>query len=613
MAICAKPLVQKTQERSEVAKAHAWNVEALYADWEGWEGEMQVWGRESSQTRWPEIAALRSSWRESLEGAKELIALSLSFDRQLSKLYTYAHLRHDEDVAEETSKKAYSRITTLLHAFRQETAWIEPELLSLPQEKLTELLQSKQLAPYAFYLEKIVRMKAHTLPAEQEALLALAGKSLDSASQAFGAFNNADLKFAPVTTSQGETKELTHGKYLVYLRDSDRKLRQEAFVNVHRGFAAYENTLCELLNGQIQKHLFEAKARGFSSCLEAALFPNQVDKEVYTALIAAVRSHLPALHRYMKVRKKALGLTELHLYDLHVPLFKPTQTQTSYEEAVQLIIAALHPLGKEYQSILKRGLSEDRWVDRYENTRKRSGAYSSGCYDSMPYILMNYHGAFHDMMTLAHEAGHSMHSFFSHKCQPYHYSHYSIFVAEVASTFNEELVLQHLLKQAKTKEEKAFLINQQLDDMRATLLRQTMFAEFELKIHTFAEQGIPLTPTLLKAEYHKLNEDYFGPDVVIDEEVDIEWARIPHFYYNFYVYQYATGISAAQALSQRVLSGGEKERSDYLAFLSAGSSKYPIDVLKLAGVDMRTKEPVEAAMRHFSALVDELEKLLGSP
>lgn len=612
MSICTQPVVQKNQERREVAQADMWNVEALYPSWDAWEEDMRLRGRESEQLHWPEIEAARSACRESPEKLKELLDLFLNFDRHLSKLYTYAHLRHDEDVAEETGKKAYVRISSLLHAFRQETAWIEPEILALPQEKLTALLRANTLSSYTFYLEKMVRMKAHMLSAEQEALVALAGKPLDSASHAFSAFNNADLKFAPVKTSQGELKELTHGKYLVYLRDSDRHLRKEAFCNVHKAFSAYENTVCELLNGQVQKHVFEAKARGFNSCLEAALFPNQVDKEVYTALIAAVRSHLPALHRYMKVRKKALGLSELHLYDLHVPLFQPIQKQTCYEEAVPLIIAALHPLGEEYQSLLKRGLSEERWVDRYENKNKRSGAYSSGCYDSMPYILMNYHGAFHDVMTLAHEAGHSMHSFFSHRSQPYHYSHYSIFVAEVASTFNEELVLQHLLKQAKTKEEKGFFINQQLDDMRATLLRQTLFAEFELKIHSFAEQGIPLTPALLKSEYLALNTEYFGPDVIIDEEIAIEWARIPHFYYNFYVYQYATGISAAQALSRRVLSGGEKERNDYLSFLSAGSSQYPIDVLKLAGVDMRTKEPVESAMRHFSELVDALEELIDS-
>jgi oligoendopeptidase F len=312
----------------------------------------------------------------------------------------------------------------------------------------------------------------------------------------------------------------------------------------------------------------------------------------------------------MYLRKEAMGLDKLHLFDLHVPLVKEVEMGMSYEDATKLIIESVAILGEDYQRALNQGLTQDQWVDRYENARKRSGAYSSGCYDSMPYILMNYHGTFNDVMTLTHEAGHSMHSLLSRRNQPYHYSQYSIFVAEVASTFHEELLLRHLLTQVKTKEQKAFLINQKLDDMRATLLRQTMFAEFELKLHNFAEQGVPLTPALLKAEYRKLNEEYFGPDVHVDEEADIEWARIPHFYYNFYVYQYATGISAAHALVDKVLKGGEKAREDYLTFLSSGCSRYPIEVLELAGVDMRTPQPVESAMRHFDELVTELAELL---
>jgi oligoendopeptidase F len=352
------------------------------------------------------------------------------------------------------------------------------------------------------------------------------------------------------------------------------------------------------------------RARKYPSCVEAALFPNQIDVKVYSALIQAVRSHLPALHRYMKLRKKVMGLDQLHLYDLHVPLVKAVEMGMSYEDATRAIIESVAVLGEDYQRALNQGLTQDRWVDRYENARKRSGAYSSGCYDSMPYILMNYHGTFNDAMTLTHEAGHSMHSFLSRRNQPYHYSQYSIFVAEVASTFHEELLLRHLLSKVKTKEQKAFLINQKIDDMRATLLRQTMFAEFELKVHSWAEQGVPLTPALLKSEYRKLNEEYFGPEMTLDDETDIEWARIPHFYYNFYVYQYATGISAAHALVDKVLSEGDQARDRYLSFLSAGSSHYPIEVLKMAGVDMRTPHPVESAMRHFDALVTELEELL---
>ncbi|MBS0603956.1 MAG: oligoendopeptidase F [Verrucomicrobia bacterium] len=602
--------LEKTQERNAIAKQYHWNVEALYPSWDAWKQDLDKWGREESDPHWPELAPFRQTWKQSPEKLKELIELCCEIDRRLSNLYTYAHLRHDEDVAEETAKKAHSRIVTLLYAFRQETAWIEPEMLQLPEEQLDAILKSPVLNEYAFYLEKIVRLKKHTLPAPEEELLAMAGKALETASQAFSAFNNADLKFPPVVDGQGNTKELTHGKYLLYLRDKDRTLREGAFKNLHRTFFGYENTLCELLNGQIHRHLLEMRARKYNSCVEAALFPNQIDVAVYTALIQAVRKHLPALHRYMHLRKEAMGLDKLHLFDLHVPLVRQVEMGMSYEDATKVIIESVSVLGEDYQRALNQGLTQDRWVDRYENARKRSGAYSSGCYDSMPYILMNYHGTFNDVMTLTHEAGHSMHSLLSRRNQPYHYSQYSIFVAEVASTFHEELLLRHLLSQAKSKEQKAFLINQKLDDMRATLLRQTMFAEFELKLHSWAEQGIPMTPALVKTEYRKLNEEYFGPDVYVDDEADIEWARIPHFYYNFYVYQYATGISAAHALVDKVLNGGEKARDAYLAFLSSGSSKYPIDVLKLAGVDMRTPEPVEAAMRHFNELVTELGELL---
>ena len=602
--------IEKTQERTAIAKKYHWNVEALYPSWEAWEEDLGNWGREQDVPHWPELIPFRKTWMLKTENLKELVELCCEIDRHLSKLYTYAHLRHDEDVAGETAKKAHSRIVSLLYAFRQETAWIEPELLQLPEEKLNEIIRSPILKEYAFYLEKITRLKKHTLPAPEEELLAMAGKALETASQAFGAFNNADLKFPSIEDNQGKVRELTHGKYLLYMRDRDRKLREGAFKSLHSSFAAYENTLCELLSGQIQRHVLEMRARKYGSCVEAALFPNQIDVKVYSALIQAVRAHLPALHRYMYLRKESMGLDKLHLFDLHVPLVKDVEMGMSYEEATKLIIESVAILGEDYQRALNQGLTQDRWVDRYENARKRSGAYSSGCYDSMPYILMNYQGTFNDVMTLTHEAGHSMHSLLSRRNQPYHYSQYSIFVAEVASTFHEELLLRHLLTQVKSKEQKAFLINQKLDDMRSTLLRQTMFAEFELKVHSFAEQGVPLTPALLKTEYRKLNEDYFGPDVHVDDEVDVEWSRIPHFYYNFYVYQYATGISAAHALVDKVFKGGEKAREAYLTFLSSGCSRYPIDVLELAGVDMRTPQPVESAMRHFDELVTQLSELL---
>ncbi len=601
----------QTKDRSEMKCEDCWNVEAMYPSWEAWEEELKEWGREKDVPHWPEIGSFRAKWSGSVVEIRGLIELVLTIDRELSKLFTYAHLRHDEDVASEVPKTAYGRILSLFYAFRQETSWIEPELLQLSQEKLEQILSAAELKEFKIYLEKIVRMKPHTLSASEEELLAFSGNALEVARQAFSAFNNADLKFPPVVDSQGNTHELTHGTYQLYLRNQDRTLREGAFKNVHRAFSGYENTLCELLQGHVQRHVFEVKARKFSSCLEASLFPQQIETSVYTSLIQAVRKHLPALHRYVALRKRFLGVSEVHLYDLSVPLIKDVNMSMPYDEAAELIVESLSVMGKEYQEELKRGLTTDRWVDRYENTRKRSGAYSSGCYDSMPYILMNYHNTFNDVMTLTHEAGHSMHSLLSREHQPYQYSDYSIFVAEVASTFHEELLMRHLLNKLTKAEQKAYLINQRIDDMRATLLRQTMFAEFELQVHKWAEEGKPLTPSLLKQAYMQLNRDYFGPDVVIDQEIEIEWARIPHFYSNFYVYQYATGISAALALADKVLTEGAPARDQYLKFLSSGSSLYPIDVLKMAGVDMTSSSPVEAAMLRFESLVDELEKILS--
>jgi oligoendopeptidase F len=604
------PESDKTKERNELAKESCWDVEAFYPTWDAWEEELKEIGREGANPHWPEVQAFKDTWQESPTKLKELTELCLSFERGLSKLYTYAHLRHDEDVASEIPKRAYARITALLHDFRQETAWIEPALLAFPSDKMHQFLADPGMQQYAFHLQKILRLKKHTLSADQEELLAKAGMALETASQAFSAFNNADLQFPPVRDKAGKEHPLTHGTYLVYMRDNDRTLRENTFKTMHRAFSGFENTVCELLNGKVQAHVFEKKARHYASCVEAALFTNQIDTSVYDSLIKTVRSHLNAVHKYIALRKQVLGLDEIHIYDLHVPLVKEVQMNMSYDDAVEAIIESLALMGEEYQNTLRDGLTQARWVDRYENARKRSGAYSSGCYDSMPYILMNYHDTFNDVMTLTHEAGHSMHSYLSREHQPFQYSQYSIFVAEVASTFHEELLLRYLLGRTDKKEEKIFLINQQIEKMRGTLIRQTQFAEFELKIHRFAEEGMPLTPALLKQEYRKLNEEYYGSELVLDPELDIEWARIPHFYYNFYVYQYATGISAADALVEKVLKEGKEARDKYLTFLSSGSSRYPLDVLQLAGVDMRSPEPVASAMRHFAHLVDALEQLL---
>lgn len=603
---------QTIKIREEVPSTDRWNVEALFPNMEAWEQTFRKVCREEQRPHWPELAAFRGHLADGPEILKQALELIFGLDRILIKLHTYAHLRHDENIAEDSNKAAFTRISTILHDFQHEVSWFDPELLSLSPQTLDNLITSPVLKDYRFYLEKIIRMKPHTLSSDGEELIALAGKALQSPQKSFSAITDADFKFGIVKDGKENERQLTHAQYGLYIRDQDRILRERAFKTYHGKYMEFQNTLCELLAGQINKNLFNANARHYGSCMEAALYIFNIDPSVYHSLIKAVHEGFPSLYKYVNLRKKVLKLDKLHLYDMYVPLTTHVDIKMSYPEAEEIIIQSVAPLGSEYQRYLKEGLQKQRWVDRYENLHKRSGAYSSGCYDSMPYILMNYKGLLRDVFTLAHEAGHSMHSLYSRKTQQYHYSDYPIFLAEVASTFNEELLMQELLKHYTGKTERIFLINQKIEDIRGTLFRQAMFAEFELRIHQMAEQNQPLTPLSLKNEYRKLNELYFGPNVFIDPEAEIEWARIPHFYYNFYVYQYSTGISAALALADRVKNGGEAEKESYLNFLKGGSSKYPIDLLSIAGVNMRSPEPVRAAIAKFDRLVDELDLLLSS-
>lgn len=596
--------------RSEVLQEDCWNVEAMYPSIEAWKKDFEDVARGNQRPHWPEVASYRGKLGEGEATLKAALDLFFKISRRLSFLYTFAHLRHDEDLTNEEYKTIFSYATAALHDFSQETAWLEPELLALSDSTIKNYLESPVLTEYRFHIEKIIRIKPHVLPPEQEEIMALSGKALQIAHKAFSALNDADFKFGVVLDSQGNERELTHGLYGVYLRDQDRTLRKNAFLNMHSVYDKYRNTLCELLNGQVQAHCFNAQVRKYASCLDAALFPKNIDTAVYHSLIQAVHEGIGELHGYVKLRQRLPGVDKLHLYDMYVPLTPNIEIKMSYSEAEELVIESIAPLGAQYQNALKKGFKEQRWVDRYENENKRSGAYSSGCYDSAPYILMNYRDTLRHVFTLAHEAGHSMHSLLTHQHQPYHYGDYPIFLAEVASTFNEDLLIRLLLERANTKEEKIFLLTQKIEDIRATLFRQTMFAEFELLIHQLAENSIPLTPQSLKAEFRKLNQFYFGESVVLDEESDVEWSRIPHFYYNFYVFQYSTGISAATALAEGVTNGGIVEREKYLNFLRGGSSRYPIEMLKEAGVDMRSSEPVKATIAKFGSLVRELESLL---
>lgn len=596
--------------RKEIAKEDQWNIEAIYPTLKEWENHFQK-VVSPQNPRWPSLIA----YHHQLKNPEKLVQFLeelFQVERDLYKLYTYAHLKHDEDITEPDAKGAYNRILSALTAFKEELVWFEPELLAFSDEEIAATLTNPLLKEYYFYLEKTFRQKPHVLSADKEYLLAMSSKALQASQKAFSALNDADLKFPTVLDSEEKPHELTHGKLGIYMRSRDRILRKNSFLTYHNQYQKHQNTFAELLAGQIESHVFFARARNFKNALDASLFSKNVNASVYHALIEAVHSKIDSLHRYMDLRKKVLGLRDLHLYDLQVPLVTNYEMKVPYNKAEELIIESVSPLGNEYQQALQAGLLYERWVDRYESQNKRSGAYSSGCYDTQPYILMNYKDIIRDVFTLAHEAGHSMHSYMSRKYQPFHYGSYSIFVAEVASTFNEELLLQTLLKNAKTKEEKIFLLTQKIEDIRGTLFRQTQFAEFELMLHQMAEKHIPFTPETLNEEYLKLNQFYYGPQVVLDAEVAIEWARIPHFYYNFYVFQYATGISAALSLADQVTKGGIQEQQAYLNFLSSGDSLYPIDALKLAGVDMSTSTPVTQAIEHFDALLKQLEELLIS-
>jgi oligoendopeptidase F len=615
MIYVKRKIIQKTKEyimtrkREEIENKDCWDVEALYPTTQAWKEEYDAVFSDATTTPWNIFPRYQGRLHESSHVALEILEAYFSLQRIIEKLYTYAHLRHDEEITNDENKTNNITITTKYHDFSHRSSWLEPEFLSLPEATIKGYMSSPELSPYIFRLEKIFHRKKHTLPSEQEALLALSQNALDTASKSFGALNNADISFDNITDGTGEERPLSHATYSSYLHSQDRVLRCNAFTTYHNTFLSYENSLCELLSGAVQKHLFDAKARSYDSCLSAALFPKNIDNKVYHALVDTVDDNVSSLHKYISLRKKILGYETLHLYDMYVPLIEDTDITMPFDEATDIIVASVQPLGEEYKATLRKGLHDQRWADKYENVNKRSGAYSSGCYDSHPYILMNYEGSITDIFTLAHEAGHSMHTHLSGKKQPYHYADYPIFLAEIASTFNEELLFQELMRRFTTPKEQLYLVNQKLERIRATLFRQTMFATFELMIHTYAEKGKPLTPQLLKEEYSKLNARYFGEEVVIDDEIAIEWARIPHFYYNFYVYQYSTGISAAQTLVKGVIAGDTTSKDKYLKFLESGGSRYPLETLKKAGVDMTTPQPVKTTLDEFVTLTAKMEEL----
>lgn len=598
--------VKTLPKRSEIAVEDTWGLEDIFENDEAWEAEFK-----EVKAALPKISEYKGKLADSAEGFLEALTYQDEVMERLGKLYTYAHMRYDQDTTNSHYQGLNDRASNLYTQASSVSSYIIPEILSMDEASIKSFLEEKEeLRVYEHTLDEINRQRPHVLSAEQEALLAQASDVLGSSSNTFGILNNADLEFPSIKDEDGEDVEVTHGRYIRFLESEDRKVREDAFKAVYSTYDKYKNTFASTLSGAVKKDNFYAAVRNYDSARQAALSNNNIPEEVYDNLIKTVNDNLHLLHKYLDLRKKVLGLEELHMYDLFTPLVKDVKMKIPYTEAKDYLLKGLAPLGEDYLAILDEGF-ENRWVDVHENKGKRSGAYSSGTYGTNPYILMNWQDNVNNLFTLAHEFGHSVHSYYTRQSQPYQYGHYSIFVAEVASTCNEALLNDYLLKTIDDEKKQLFLLNHYLEGFRGTVFRQTMFAEYEHTIHKKAQEGEPLTPELLTKLYYDLNKKYFGENVAIDEEIGLEWARIPHFYYNYYVYQYATGYSAATALSKQILEEGEPAVKRYLEFLKSGSSDYPIEVLKKAGVDMTSPQPIEEALKVFEEKLNEMEQLLS--
>ncbi|MDM5187498.1 oligoendopeptidase F [Bacillus sp. DX4.1] len=592
--------------RSEIEELNTWRLEDIFHTDEEWEKEFQA-----VKELLPKLTEFKGKLGDSADTLLAALQYEDEVSMRLGKLYTYAHMRYDQDTANSSYQALNDRATNLYSQASSSMAYIVPEILTISEEALQSFLQeNKELIVYEHALEEITRQRPHVLSEAEEALLAQASEVMSASSNTFGILNNADLKFPSIKDEDGQEVEVTHGRYIQFLESDDPRVRHDAFHAVYETYGNYKNTFASTLNGAIKRNNFYARVRKYDSARQAALSNNNIPETVYDQLVETVNDNLHLLHRYIDIRKRALGLDELHMYDLYTPLVPEVKMNVKYEEAQDILLKSLNVLGDEYVAILKEAY-ENRWVDVYENKGKRSGAYSSGAYGTNPYVLMNWHDNVNNLFTLAHEFGHSVHSYYTRKTQPYIYGDYSIFVAEVASTCNEAILNDYLLKTTEDKKERLYLLNHYLEGFRGTVFRQTMFAEFEHVIHQKVQEGHAVTPDMLTEIYYDLNKKYFGDALVIDKEIGIEWSRIPHFYYNYYVYQYATGFSAATALSKQILEEGKPAVERYInEFLKAGSSDYPIEVLKKAGVDMASPEPVKEALQVFEEKLNELEALL---
>ncbi len=592
------------KSREEIEPRYHWDLSTIYATDEAFVEEL-----ERAKGFAAQLTAYQGKISQSADALLGYLKLEDEVYVNLSKLANYAQRKSDEDTRISKYQEYVGQVMSLDVAISGAEAWFTPELLTLDAADMEKFYaQCPELEHYRRSLDREFRRKAHTLSPGEEALLAAAGEMAQQPDNIYSMFADADMTFPDAVDAEGKTHAVTHGSFVPLLMSSDRVLRKSAFEQHYSVYGQYRNTCAAILASQCKQLKFYADARKYSNTLSAALDGTEVPEQVYTNLIDAVHRNLPAMYKYTRLRRKLLGVDELHFYDLYTPMVGDVEMTFTYPEACDLILKALEPMGEEYCAIVKHGL-ESRWIDVYENPGKRSGAYSSGSYGINPFILLNFHGTLNDVFTLIHEMGHSMHSYFSRRTQAPRYSEYVIFVAEVASTCNEALLMQYLLKHTTDLRQRAYLINYFLEQFRTTLYRQTMFAEFELEINRMNERGEGLTADALNELYGRLNREYFGPDIVLDEEIKLEWARIPHFYYNYYVYQYSTGYAAAIALSERILNEGADAVEDYANFLSGGCSKPPIELLRGAGVDMATAKPIDDALRLFDSLVDEMDAL----
>ena len=592
--------------RSEVPDSDKWDLSHLFIDASKWQEDF-AW----LQRTYPKFQEWKGKVGESAQTLAAVLEFEKSVELKMERVYHYASLQLAEDSTNNEYLLRVGQVQNLLTKIGEAAAFVVPEILAIDDEKFARFVADSALKDWRIKLQKIRRMKPHVLSEAEERILALGNVALSGYDDTFSQLTDVDMKFGVLVEETGRERPLTQSSFSSFLVKRDPALRKRAFHQFYAEFRDHEYTLAASLAYSVKADVFHARARHYSSALEAALFPDDVPIAVYDGLIDSVRRNLQPLFRYFDLRRRVLGLHELHHYDTYVPLVPEIETRFTFDDAVEMVIRALAPLGKQYVDVLAQGLRAKRWCDRYESKGKRSGAFSSGSYGAPPYILMNYkQDVFADVYTLAHEAGHSMHSWFSQKSQLFQDYEYPIFLAEVASTFNEELLTYHLLETTSDPKMRAYIINRQIDDLRGTLFRQTMFAEFEKIIHAVEESGDALTLASFKSEYHKLLETYFAENFVIDPELDLECLRIPHFYHAFYVYKYATGISAAVALSQRVLSRESGSVDAYLNFLRSGGSKFPLETLKTAGVDMSTSEPIESTLRLFESRLKELESLL---